>query len=353
MEFINANDLPAAGAMGTDNKVIVQQGDKFVLMTLAELLSYMASASVETDPTLTLEGVAAEALATGKAVKTARAVNLLDNSHFFNPVKQRGITSIAGPSASNIPYFIDRWLTYGGGTTFDVSGKKLKITNNGSATCGFVQRIAADDLKVGKVYTLAFKAILTGEEWFLSRGTNATNIADSSEALEPGVEKIHTFTFTLPESLTDVFNFRIRSTAVAGTAEIEWAALYEGEYTAETLPEYQPKGYAAELAECLRYFINKVGPGATGFYLANSNQFRVLIPTPVPMRVKPTVSMISTDSVVSNVSGATTAATVSAAAVSDMYNNGVSVTLTTNSKPGSYAPGTLYSGFNLELSADL
>ena len=33
-----------------------------------------------------------------------------------------------------------------------------------------------------------------------------------------------------------------------------WAALYEGEYTAETLPEYQPKGYGAELAECQRYF---------------------------------------------------------------------------------------------------
>ena len=35
---------------------------------------------------------------------------------------------------------------------------------------------------------------------------------------------------------------------------LEWAALYEGEYTAETLPEYQPKGYGAELAECQRYY---------------------------------------------------------------------------------------------------
>ena len=36
---------------------------------------------------------------------------------------------------------------------------------------------------------------------------------------------------------------------------IAWAALYEGSYTADTLPPYTPKGYAAELAECQRYYI--------------------------------------------------------------------------------------------------
>lgn len=35
---------------------------------------------------------------------------------------------------------------------------------------------------------------------------------------------------------------------------IAWAALYEGSYTADTLPPYTPKGYAAELAECQRYY---------------------------------------------------------------------------------------------------
>ena len=32
--------------------------------------------------------------------------------------------------------------------------------------------------------------------------------------------------------------------------EYVWAALYEGSYTADTLPPYVPKGYAAELAQC-------------------------------------------------------------------------------------------------------
>lgn len=35
---------------------------------------------------------------------------------------------------------------------------------------------------------------------------------------------------------------------------VDWVSLVEGEYTADTLPEYQPKGYAAELAECQRYY---------------------------------------------------------------------------------------------------
>ena len=31
---------------------------------------------------------------------------------------------------------------------------------------------------------------------------------------------------------------------------VEWAALYEGAYTAQTLPEYHPKGYMAEALNC-------------------------------------------------------------------------------------------------------
>ena len=38
------------------------------------------------------------------------------------------------------------------------------------------------------------------------------------------------------------------------TINIYWAALYEGSYTADTIPAYQPKGYAAELSECQRYY---------------------------------------------------------------------------------------------------
>lgn len=45
-----------------------------------------------------------------------------------------------------------------------------------------------------------------------------------------------------------------------GTANLYWAALYEGAYTEETLPPYVPKGYATELAECQRYYENSWYP---------------------------------------------------------------------------------------------
>ena len=41
--------------------------------------------------------------------------------------------------------------------------------------------------------------------------------------------------------------------------QIRHPALYPGEYTAEPIPEYQPKGYAAELAECQRYYFSAQG----------------------------------------------------------------------------------------------
>ena len=44
----------------------------------------------------------------------------------------------------------------------------------------------------------------------------------------------------------------------------ECAELYEGTFTADTLPPYMPKGYAAELAECQRHYYEI--PSGTGFY---------------------------------------------------------------------------------------
>ena len=65
----------------------------------------------------------------------------------------------------------------------------------------------------------------------------------------------------------------------------KWAALYEGEYTAETLPEYQPKGYGAELAECQRYYYTFQALVGTQASAAQ----RVFLPLPVKMRIIPSV----------------------------------------------------------------
>lgn len=70
---------------------------------------------------------------------------------------------------------------------------------------------------------------------------------------------------------------------------IAWAALYEGTYTEKTMPKYQPRGYAAELMECCRYFQAVVYPGTifkvSDGILSAYGQFKV------PMRIIPSIMM--------------------------------------------------------------
>ena len=75
-----------------------------------------------------------------------------------------------------------------------------------------------------------------------------------------------------------------------GTAAVvRWAALYEGEYTAETLPPYVPKGYAVELSECLRYYRRVKSNNETFIgYCANGVSY-AMIPLQ-PMRISPSVN---------------------------------------------------------------
>ena len=77
--------------------------------------------------------------------------------------------------------------------------------------------------------------------------------------------------------------------AAGESVTIQWAALYEGAYTADTLPAYVYKGYAAELAECMRYYqvfgkkrlVQSTQPNG-GFSI--SERFAI------PMRVAPTIT---------------------------------------------------------------
>ena len=166
-----------------------------------------------------LGGVAAAQYALKNGVP---AHNLLDNSDFRNPVNQRGKTSY---SASG--YTIDRWRTWDDGTV---------TINNGyiSHETPIYQTIGVK-LDTSKAYTLAVmntNNVITLVSGFINNDLwgNGINLAYNNG---------------------DSY-FRIY--ADEHTKNIVWAALYEGSYDASTLPAYQPKGYAAEFAECQRYF---------------------------------------------------------------------------------------------------
>lgn len=198
------------------------------------------------------------------APRTGYAYNLLDNSDFRNPVNQRGQTSYTAAG-----YTIDRWavtsgLTVGGAGVTSPGGNYLyqMITQaaipagtytgamglaDGTVICGSAIYTASDDACM----------IITNEDlsMYLLRQGTVVQLA------------INTIT----------------------EKTIVWAALYESEYTADTLPPYQPKGYAVELAECQRYF-----EYVNNFYFnaqPNSN-FNVFIPYKANKRISDPIATV-------------------------------------------------------------
>ena len=179
-----------------------------------------------------LGGLDAQYYAQGRA-----AHNLLDNSDFRNPVNQRGIQS--GASITEYTYCLDRWMNFGataGTLTLSENGISFTITN--------LNQILPETIKTGTVVTAAAKwndgtvVTVTGA---ITRGNAWTWFTAANNGHQIGVIDMGN-------------NKEAHFTILGGSGVVEWAALYEGSYTADTLPAYVPKGYAAELAECQRYY---------------------------------------------------------------------------------------------------
>ena len=167
-------------------------------------------------------------------VRAAAPHNLLDNSDFTNPVAQAGI----GGKHGNQAYALDRWILTSGSVSQQTG---VGLTLNGTIT----QKL--EHPPAGTVS--AFVGMASGQ---------------ASIACSNGVVTI---------------------TSSGGV--IAWAALYQGTYTEETLPAYRPKGRAAELAECMRYYqINFVN-----YEALNANTVPPGVTYPIMMRIAPTVTI--------------------------------------------------------------
>lgn len=171
--------------------------------------------------------------------------NLLDNSDFRNPVNQR---DIAYGANRNNGYTIDRWYYeqsagagdgYFGLTEYYVS---LLAPSNGYSQIH--QNLEKYAKLKGKNVTFAARVSHGGTEKIVCVTFTLGSIDVGLNLFEDGNLKLYS---------VDSMNILIRATG-AEEFQFIWAALYEGTYTADTLPPYVPKGYAAELAECLRYF---------------------------------------------------------------------------------------------------
>ena len=183
-----------------------------------------------------LNDIQNEIIQNTELIKKAAPRNLLDNTDWINLVNQRGVTNESIPNR----IFIDRWL-------FDRS----KETGAYSLGTDGITFGAGTWLKQFLPYT---QSQMDGKTF-----TVVIWLADGTVWLKSLVFTAQDSYVSAPwsgQGIGTYFNRSYWSVTLANVPDctIKYVALYEGEYTIDTLPEYQPKGYGAELAECQRYY---------------------------------------------------------------------------------------------------
>lgn len=211
--------------------------------------------------------------------------NLLDNSDFSDPVNQRSQLEYNLDEG----YTIDRWIAVYSGSDCRIvadTGNKHLYMYRPTYSCYLEQRInpTLESSILNKKVTLA--ALVTGagtigyRQGYKGAAINAPATFDNDNEWH-----IVLTSFTIPAA-GDIW-FQI-STQGNRALQCKWMALYEGEYTIETLPPYIPKGYAAELAECQRYFQLIIHNWAIGFYEPGYGNLQLHFPIH-PMRAVPKI----------------------------------------------------------------
>ena len=251
--------------------------------------------------------------------------NLLDNSDFTNPVNQRGAGSYSGAGI----YSIDRWKLWGG---YNVDSHTLTfqsanaVSVAGLSACLLMQREAG--ISVGEMLTLSASVNSTVYK-------KAITITGSETAYNMGA-----FYFICGYNSDSAF-FEIAITS--GSISIEWMKVEKG----SVATPYVPKAFGDEFLECLRYFVGGVGIGSAG--IVSGSTFRVLIPTPVPMRTAPSVTVKVADNVVYN--GTFKALTTTVSNIT-RQRNGIHLHIGMAASGVNNYPGIAY-GLQCDLSADL
>ena len=190
-------------------------------------------------------------------VKNAAPINLLDNSDFTNPVAQAGIKGYHG----NQIYAVDRWKLVSGNIAYDTNVNGLTIK--------------------GK-------------------------LTQTLEHIPEG--PITLFVEYYGDNLNYSYDNGVVTLECTENVIIKRAALYEGEYTEETMPVYKPKGYVTELAECQRYYRRYTNSKTSdltlnGYVTGNTTKIVVAIPDIIPMRIDDPTVTFNGDIIIRSVNG--------------------------------------------------
>lgn len=205
-------------------------------------------------------------------------VNLLGNSDLRNPVNQREQTSYTSAG-----YYLDRWVNVYARPYVTVNDGYVSFANDSSTAYRTYQRLHAGTLIAGKTYTAAIKKH-NGNVYC------AQIIPEDGKEIYGPVMDGSVRICLVKNSDFDAFSL---SVAAQTTLDLEWAALYEGAYTEESLPPYVPKGYAVELAECRRYFRRKINALVPGFVSNSSKGITISIENDAPFVGVPTLAVTS------------------------------------------------------------
>ena len=250
---------------------IVHGGAGIYPLTTADQVILADGSRLEKDGKINVDSAAESSKLGGKAPEYyIQPRNLLDNSDFKHPVNQRGKTSYTAEG-----YTIDRWHS---NTTNTITLSNTGITlSTGSA---ILQKLDLIDALAGKTITAA------------------VCFADGTIAAKSGIST-NNGAYT---SIVDVTQNNLRIRVYEGTdgyirfqfeanvnIKLQWAALYEGSYTADTLPPYVPKGYAAEFAECRRYYKRFTSPNdsiiCAGYVTSSTKSIHINPMDNYPMRI--------------------------------------------------------------------
>lgn len=182
---------------------------------------------------------------TKEQVIKASPRNFLVNSNFLNPVNYQGKTSF-----NSIDEAFAGWRVGTSNLTVTIKSDGVETSADSTGTGILHQQIPEDvsEYMNGKVFTIAVcqddGTILT-TSGVCKSDTVSSNTSMFAISSEDGKWYLNLYKL----KSTQQFNFRI-NTRAGCICKFRWAALYEGEYTADTLPRYQSKGYMAEALDC-------------------------------------------------------------------------------------------------------
>lgn len=201
--------------------------------------------------------------------------NLLDNSDFTNPVNQRNKTEfdING-------YCIDRWQIFE--STYNVNTRVVKSDSTvGEYGSQFRQIVNTDLLTIGDIVTVSAYVNNTKHSFTKTiQSSTWGSIKDAPYDLETSWGG---FKLVKLEHRTEIFFVMYLKPSQSIT--VNWAKLERG----SSVTPYAPKGYGAELAECLRYF-QRVHADWRIYPTLKDMPYRFSQSTLQVMRIKPTIS---------------------------------------------------------------